>query len=78
VLRVRDELLDADEVEELAERMRKQALSKYGEQSPTVVVVQGDSKETLRLFGDPFAVTRVRTAMFNAALRWRDFELPES
>lgn len=78
VLRVRDELLDADEVEELAERMREQALSKYGEQSPTVVVVQGDSKETLRLFGDPFAVTRVRTAMFNAALRWRDFELPES
>ena len=48
-----------------------------GRQFPGVVV-QGDSKETLRLFGEPFAVTRVRTAMFNAALRWRDFELPES
>lgn len=59
-------------------RMREHALSKYGEQSPTVVVVQGDSKETLRLFREPFAVTRVRTAMFNVALRWRDFALPES
>jgi hypothetical protein len=58
--------------------MREYALSKHGEQAPTVVIVQGDSKETLRLFGEAFAVTRVRTAMFNAALRWRNFALPES
>jgi hypothetical protein len=78
VLRVRGELLDEDEIEELSERMREYALSKHGEQAPTVVIVQGDSKETLRLFGEAFAVTRVRTAMFNAALRWRNFALPES
>jgi hypothetical protein len=78
VLRVRGELLDEDEIEELSERMREYALSKHGEQAPTVVIVQGDSKETLRLFGEAFAVTRVRTAMFNAALRWRDFALRES
>lgn len=75
VLRVVDELLDADEIDELAERMREHALARHGEQAPAVVVVQGHSKETLRLFGEPYAVTRVRTAMFNAALRWRDFEL---
>jgi hypothetical protein len=28
----------------------------------------------LRLFGEPYAVTRVRAAMFNATLKWREFE----
>jgi hypothetical protein len=34
------------------------------------VVVQGEGKETLRLFGIPYSVTRVRAAMFNAAVTW--------
>lgn len=75
VVRVLDELLDDDEVEELAERMRERLLTKAGEQAAAVVVVQGGSKETLRLRGEPYAVTRVRTAMFNAAIGWREFEL---
>jgi hypothetical protein len=40
-----------------------------------VVVVQGHVKETLRLHGEPYAVTRVRSAMFNAAMHWRDYVL---
>jgi hypothetical protein len=74
VLRLVDELLEAEEADELAERMRERALTR-GEQDAAVVVVQGDSKETLRLFGEPYAVARVRTAMFNAAIGWREFDL---
>ena len=55
--------------------MRERALAKHGEPDAAVVVVQGDSKETLRLFGEPYAVARVRTAMFNAAIAWREYEL---
>jgi hypothetical protein len=72
VLRLVDELLEPEEADELAERMRERALAR-GEQD--AAVVQGDSKETLRLFGEPYAVARVRTAMFNAAISWRDFDL---
>ena len=75
VVRVVDELLDPSEIDDLAARMRERAFVKDGEHAAAVVVVQGDSKETLRLFGEPYAVSRVRTAMFNAALTWRDFTL---
>jgi hypothetical protein len=75
VVRVLDELLDTDELSEIAERMRAQALIKSGEQDAAVVVVQGNSKATLRLFGETYAVTRVRTAMFNAAISWREIDL---
>ncbi len=37
-------------------------------------MVQGDSKETLRLQGEPYAVARVRAGMFNAEISWRAFE----
>ena len=47
----------------------------HGEQEAAIVVVQGDTKETLRLFGEPYAVARVRAAMFNAAIRWSEFVL---
>ena len=60
---------------ETAERMRQHALSRYGDQAADVVVVQGGSKETLRLFGDPHCVTRVRAAMFNATVSWTPIEL---
>ena len=40
-----------------------------------VVVIQGDSKETLALFGEPYPVSRVRAALFNAALRFAPFDL---
>ena len=75
VVRVADALLEADEVDDLAERMRQRALAKYGEQAADIVVVQGDSKETLRLFGEPYSVSRVRAAMFNAAIGWQDLAL---
>ena len=75
VVRVLDRLLDDQELDEIAEHVRERALTKYGEPDAAVVVVQGDTKETLRLLGEAYAVTRVRAAMFNAALRWREFAL---
>ena len=75
VLRVLDELLEDWELGELADDMRERVLVKQGEQDSALVMVQGDSKETLRLVGEPYAVNRVRTAMFNAAVRWRPFAL---
>lgn len=75
VVRVLDEILDYPEIDDIAEQMRGRVLSRYGEQAPNVVVVQGDSRETLRLFGDAHAVTRVRTALFNAAVRWSPLQL---
>ena len=75
VVRVMDEILDAPEIDDLAEMVRARMLSRHGEQLPNVVVVQGSGKETLRLFRDSHAVTRVRTAMFNAAISWSPFTL---
>ncbi len=75
VVRALDELLAPEEVHDLAERMRLRALSRHGDQAADVVVVQGNTKETLQLFGDPHCVRRVRTAMFNAEMRWSPIEL---
>lgn len=75
VVRIYDELLEDWELEELAEQMRERKLAKEGELAAPLVLVQGNSKETLRLYGEPYAVSRVRTAMFNAAVRWRPFAL---
>src|SRR5262245_35110362 len=48
-------------------------LSRHGEQTPAIVVVQGTTRETLRLFGDSYAVALVRAAMFNGAISWSPF-----
>jgi hypothetical protein len=74
VVRVLDEILEFSELDELAERMRER-LQHRGELIADVVIVQGDSKETLRLHGMPYSVSRVRAAMFNAALSWSPIEL---
>jgi len=74
VLRVEDEILTLREIDDLAERMRER-LQHRGELTAEVVIVQGRGKETLRLFGSPYSVTRVRTAMFNAAVSWTPFSL---
>ena len=75
VVRVLDEILEYHEVAEIADKMCARALSKYGEQTPAVVVIQGGSKGTLRLFGEPVAVSQVRAAIFNAVLRFIPIEL---
>ena len=49
VVRVLDDILDFSEINEIADRMCARVLAKHGDQTPNVVVVQGDSKETLRL-----------------------------
>ena len=67
--------LSTEEIEELALKMRDRLLAKQGEQSADVVVVQGGKKETLRLSGDSYAVSRVRAAMFNAEIRWKSIEI---
>ena len=73
-VRVHDEILDTPEIADLAERMRERLASR-GETLADVVVIQGDAKETLRLFGETYSVNRVRAALFNAALSWAPIEL---
>ncbi len=73
VLRVRNEILEINEIDNLAGRLRERIGSR-GEIAADVVVVQGDRKETLRLYGTPYSVARVRAAMFNAALSWQPIE----
>jgi hypothetical protein len=75
VVRVLDDILELDEVHDIEERMRQHALSRYGDQAANVVVIQGGTKETLRLFGEPHCVARVRAALFNAAVSWSSIEL---
>jgi hypothetical protein len=74
VIRVRDDVIDPLEADDIAERMRDKMLAR-GEVAADVVVVEGDSKETLRLYGTPYSVARVRAAMFNAALSWQPLVL---
>src|SRR5262249_29466253 len=74
VVRVQDEILETPQIVELAERMRER-LALRGETLADVVVIQGDSKETLRLFGEGYSVGRVRAALFNAALSWSPLQL---
>jgi hypothetical protein len=73
-VRVKEELLGLDEIDQLAARMRER-IEARGEVTPEIVVVPGDRKETLALFGAPYAVNLVRAAMFNAAIRWTPIEL---
>src|SRR5215471_7856988 len=77
VVRVLDDILDLAEIDEIADRMCARVLAKHGDQTPNVVVVQGDSKETLRLFGESHAVGVVRAALFNAAIGWSLLEFDE-
>jgi hypothetical protein len=73
-VRVHDAILELHEASNLATRMGER-LAHRGEPLAEVVVVQGNSKETLRLFGSPYSVNRVRAAMFSAAIRWTPIEI---
>jgi hypothetical protein len=74
VIRVKDDTIDPIEADEIAELSRDK-IQLRGEYAAGVVVVEGEGKETLRLYRAPHAVTRVRAAMFNATIRWRPTEL---
>jgi hypothetical protein len=73
-VRVYDAILELHEIDDVTTRMCER-LTHRGEPSAEVVVVQGGAKETLRLFGSPYSVNRVRNAMFSAAIRWTPLEL---
>lgn len=75
VVRVVGEILDITEIDDIANRMRDLMLSKHGEQNADIVVVQGTTKATLQLFGASYAVSRVRAALFNVAVRWSPITL---
>ena len=74
-VRVVDAILDPPQLDEIAAKIRERMLAKHGEQFADVVVIQGDNRETLRLYGEPYAVSRVRAAMFHAAVHWQPIEL---
>ena len=73
-IRLQEGVIDEAEAAEIAALMRDNLLRR-GETATDVVVVQGGSKETLRLHGNSIRSTRVRTAMFNAAITWQPIEL---
>jgi divalent metal cation (Fe/Co/Zn/Cd) transporter len=75
VVLVVDKILEFPEVEEIAEKMRAHILSKSGEQDPNVVIVHGNSRETLRLVGETHAVTCVRAALFNVTIAFSPLTL---
>ena len=77
VVRVLDDILDLPEIDEITDRMSARLLARLGDQTPNVVVVQGDTKGTLRLIGESHAVSVVRAALFNAAVTWSPLELDE-
>jgi hypothetical protein len=70
VVRIIDEILNTWEIDNIIEKMCEHLLSKHGEQVPDVVVVQGTAQETLGLFGPSYAVSRVRTAVFDNMMSW--------
>jgi hypothetical protein len=75
VIRLTGDPRDAEDIDEIAEKAREWMLVRYGEQDADVVIVQGSTKEDLRLFGIPASKARVRAALFNAALAWSPIEL---
>ena len=74
VVRVQGRILDPAELDNIAEQMRERLASR-GEVMAEVVMVQGAGKETLRLFGSPYSISKVRAAMFNAQVNWTPIEL---
>jgi hypothetical protein len=74
VVRV-DAILEFPEIDDIAEKMRAHILSRYGEQRPNIVIIHGNTRESLSLFGDPHAVTRVRAALFNVAVTFSPLKL---
>jgi translation initiation factor 1 (eIF-1/SUI1) len=74
VVRIDGTDVDEHDVGEVAERMREK-LESRGEIAADVVVVQGGGKETLRLHGSSYSVSKVRAAMFNAAITWQPIDL---
>jgi hypothetical protein len=75
VVRIVDEILDVGAIDDLAEKMRERMLSRHGEQVADVVVVQGETQESLRLYGGSHAVSRVRAALFGNAASWSPISL---
>jgi hypothetical protein len=75
VVRVVDAILEFPEIDDIVEKLRAHILSKYGEQHPNIVIIHGNSREALRLFGDPHAATRVRAALFNVAVIFSPLKL---
>jgi hypothetical protein len=64
------------EVQEIGKKMEDRLLSRHGEQAPAVVIVQERTDKTPRLFGDPYAVSRVRDAMFvSSSIKWSSIDL---
>jgi len=74
VVRVHGTILTLEEVDDITARMRER-LQNRGELASDVVVLQGHNKMTFRLFGNPYSVSRVRAALFNAAVSWTPIEL---
>ena len=74
-LRVPYDITEYREIHDIAEKMRERMLSKFGDQVANIVVIVGNARETLRLYGEPHATSRVRTAMFHASLLFSPIDL---
>jgi len=74
VVKIEGELLDDGQVAYLSEDMRGYLLSR-GEPTAEIVVLQGLSRETLKLSGENYAVRQVREALFHAQISWTPISL---
>jgi hypothetical protein len=75
VVRMVSELLEPAEADDLAAQTREYLLVKRGEQDADVVIMQGSTKDDFWLFGISSSTSRVRTALFHAALNWSPLNL---
>ena len=74
-MRVVDSIPEFPEIDDIIEKLRAHILSKYGERRPNIVIIHGNSREALRLFGDSHAATRVRAALFNVCVTFSALKL---
>lgn len=62
-------------LDEIAKLMRERALATLGDQYPAVVVMQKKGKQDAYVVGEPYAIRRVRAAMSEGPVQWRDIRL---
>lgn len=74
VIKVMGRTLAAAEADQVVQVTRKRILSRFGEQLPEVVIVQGKAGTAGNFVGAPHAIARVRAQLDDDESAWRRIE----